>query len=165
MPFGMVHHPIYSLLPERRPARPRTCLLCCRVSVIPSPSMKFIPQLQYPSQYVFNGKCQPRSSYCPDPPYTVVVSSPNAACRCESPGFVPPAGSGQQTCGTVCLSPPHISSLLTNSHYCRKRPQRVWILRNQCQWLGKFLQGQVQPWVSILSLGTFANKFNTCPIW
>ena len=32
--------------------------------------------------------------------------------------------------------------------------QWVWILRNQCQWRRKYLQGQAQPWVSILSLVT-----------
>jgi hypothetical protein len=150
MPFGMVHYPIYSLLPERRPAlccaTPR---LCCRVSAIPS--LEFILQLQFFSQYIWNGKCEPRVSYCPNAPNTLVVSSPSTPCRCESPGYAPPAGSGQQACRT--LLSPYISSL-TNNHSCRKRPQWVWILRNQCQWRRKYLQGQVQPWVSILSLIT-----------
>ena len=106
MPFGMVHYPIFSLLPERRPAlcRCATPRLRCRVSVIPS--LEFILQLQFFSQYIWNGKCEPRVSYCPNAPNTLVVSSPSTPCRCESQGYAPPAGSGQQACRT--LPSPHL---------------------------------------------------------
>lgn len=107
MQVGMVYYPIFSLLPERRRAQTRH--LSCRVNVIPSLSLQFI-QLQFPSEFVRNGVCERRESYCPKAPYTVVVSTPSAACRCESPGYVPPAGSGLQACRTL-LSP---SYLFTN---------------------------------------------------